>query len=484
MYTLACPSCGAPVNFRSAASVIAVCEYCQSTLLRDADTVKDIGKMSAVLEDYSPVQIGTSGRFNGDAFTVVGRIQLRYDAGFWNEWYLLFDDGGDGWWSDASGQHVITRPIATPPQAPAFAGIFPGYSHAHEGTVFTACDVRSARCVAGEGELPFRVGEGWVARVADFRADARFLSFDYSDDAVRLYSGCAVELAELSAQLLREPESIAETAGRLPGSPQALDCPSCGSPLAYRAGMATQLVCAACHAEVDCAGDKAVVLQKHSELAQKTFTLAPGDTAKIDGADWTLIGLTQKRERDSDEVTLWVEYLLFNAQRGFLWLIESDTGWERATVLNRWPKLDAKGRVELLGKPYRKLYDYGGEVVYAAGAFNWRVRLSDKVAIADYENGGVKLSSEQDANEISWTQSRKVAAAEVGRWFGKPITAKPSAQSADERTLGGAAKVLSIIYLFINLPMVFDSGFMGFVLIAVTLGLIWAPHWFPDLLDS
>ncbi len=97
MQTVSCPSCGAPVKFRSHASVMAVCEFCNASVLKDADSVKDIGKMSAVLEDFSPIQIGTSGAFGGINFTVVGRIQLRYPHGMWNEWYLLFDDGSNGW---------------------------------------------------------------------------------------------------------------------------------------------------------------------------------------------------------------------------------------------------------------------------------------------------------------------------------------------------------------------------------------------------
>jgi len=74
MQKVSCPSCGAEVSFRSAASVMAVCEYCHSTLLKDAESVKDIGKMSDVLEDYSPLQINTSGEYQGKHFTVVGRI--------------------------------------------------------------------------------------------------------------------------------------------------------------------------------------------------------------------------------------------------------------------------------------------------------------------------------------------------------------------------------------------------------------------------
>nr|WP_303678499.1 hypothetical protein [Ralstonia mannitolilytica] len=63
MFHANCPACGAPVELKSAAAVMAVCSFCKSTLLRDGETLSDIGKMSAVLEDYARVQIGTTGRY-------------------------------------------------------------------------------------------------------------------------------------------------------------------------------------------------------------------------------------------------------------------------------------------------------------------------------------------------------------------------------------------------------------------------------------
>ena len=38
-YTAPCPGCGAPVEFKSAQSIYAVCPYCQSTVVRDGDTL-------------------------------------------------------------------------------------------------------------------------------------------------------------------------------------------------------------------------------------------------------------------------------------------------------------------------------------------------------------------------------------------------------------------------------------------------------------
>jgi hypothetical protein len=48
-------------SFKSAASIFAVCEYCQSTLVRHDQALEDIGKMAALVEDRSPLQTGRRG---------------------------------------------------------------------------------------------------------------------------------------------------------------------------------------------------------------------------------------------------------------------------------------------------------------------------------------------------------------------------------------------------------------------------------------
>ena len=133
---------------------MAVCSYCQSTLLKDAESVKNIGKMSDLLEDYSPLQITSTGSFQGRNFSLVGRIQLRYEDGIWNEWHALFDDGSSGWMSDASGQYVFTIPeIVLAQDAPAFENIRGG-ELAIRGARFRlrhGIELRSARGTGAEG---------------------------------------------------------------------------------------------------------------------------------------------------------------------------------------------------------------------------------------------------------------------------------------------------------------------------------------------
>jgi len=94
--TAGCPSCGAPLRFRGATSIVAVCQFCKATLVRDGANLQDIGKQAELLEDHSPIRIGADGKHKGRGFTVVGRIQYRYGSDFWkwsNVWPRYFMRG-------------------------------------------------------------------------------------------------------------------------------------------------------------------------------------------------------------------------------------------------------------------------------------------------------------------------------------------------------------------------------------------------------
>ena len=75
--------------------------------------------MAALVEDRSPLQLGAEGSYRGVHFALIGRIQIKYSQGLWNEWYLLFDDMRTGWLSEAGGQYVLTFLQHVPDALPA-----------------------------------------------------------------------------------------------------------------------------------------------------------------------------------------------------------------------------------------------------------------------------------------------------------------------------------------------------------------------------
>lgn len=443
-----CPSCGAPVAVHSATAVTVVCPYCRSLLVRHDQSLRDSGRDSALFTDFSPLQIGTTGSIGHLHFTLIGRLQVHYDAGVWNEWYLLFDDGGTGWLSESGDLYVLLRPAPSPDNAPPFENIRAGDSILeYQDKRFVAADVRDITLprTAAEGELPYEWTNVRTNRVSDWRSEAYFLTLDYETFPPQAFLGYGVALEALALQNTRDDAQIIATAGALKGTRRAESCPNCGSPVEWIAGITPAIICPSCASTLAAEGDKAVLLEAGRLRAQqhKALTLSIGSVATIHGKPYTLIGALYKHELG--ESSGWTEYLLYNPQQGFLWLVETDDGqWSLSQTLNHWPRLNRA----LAPQGAQKLYDYRSEVRFAAGAFYWQVRHGDRSIHRDYQDGQYKLGAEIGAQEMSWSKSRDVKPAEIEQWFGISPRTLPKGKE-DNRPL---SYFMMAFFLMLNIP--------------------------------
>ena len=208
MTSVSCPSCAAPVRFACAQSLLAVCAYCRATLTRRDLDVERVGTMAALIEDPGPLQLGAEGVWSGSHFALVGRLQVRWQSGRWNEWYCVFDDGRAGRLGDAAGEYSVSFPATVPEPLPTWESLKPGARVSLGGIDYEVTDLREAEVVGGEGELPVRVDAGSRIASADLRTTtAGFATLDYGDGAApRLYTGEIVQLADLRLRGLREPD--------------------------------------------------------------------------------------------------------------------------------------------------------------------------------------------------------------------------------------------------------------------------------------
>jgi hypothetical protein len=193
------------VTFASAQSLLTVCGYCRASLIRRDLDVEQVGTMAALLEDASPLQLAAEGVWRGVHFAIVGRVQVRWEDGTWNEWYCVFDDGRGGWLGEAAAEYALSFPATVTEPLPAWERLRVGARVTLGAVTYEVTDVRRAKVVGGEGELPFAIDAGWETASADLRTPtARFATLDYSDATPRLYVGEVVELEDLGLRGLRE----------------------------------------------------------------------------------------------------------------------------------------------------------------------------------------------------------------------------------------------------------------------------------------
>jgi hypothetical protein len=185
-----CPNCGAPLVFRSAISVHTTCVYCQSMVVRHDMNLEAIGEAAELLDDMSPFQVGTMGKYGGVGFTLVGRIKVVYPKGTWSEWYALMDDGREGWLAEAQGNYMMTFEDKEWDGKGLGGKLYPPHPFDIKGKRFIVEDSKKVVYFGSEGELPFPFVPKEEATSIDLRADDdTFATISMSEHGNQLFLG-------------------------------------------------------------------------------------------------------------------------------------------------------------------------------------------------------------------------------------------------------------------------------------------------------
>ena len=429
IYRAPCPGCGAPVEFSSAQASYAVCEFCRSTVLRQGDVLQRKGSMAEVFEDYSPMRIGATGNMlregKPDVFTLVGRLQLKSDAGAWSEWVAAFSDGALGFLSEDNGQFVWSWPWqAEPPlirNGPYKATDWMlGAQKAFGGRNFTVTSVQKARLVSAQGQLAQLPEPGQPYWLVELRSeDGEVLSVDFSAQPPALSLGERVLLDDLKMQGLREGGSLKGEQGR------HFNCPKCAAVVPVRFSSTKSLSCPSCGSMIDLSqgmGKDLAYAEQHDPVRP---AIPLGSKGMLEGLQWQVVGFQHRmgQEADDDESFGWEEYLLFNQKAGFAFLVDSTDGWSMARVTTGVPKLSGnRSTAKYMRRQYQRESQYTAETTYALGEFYWPVQRGQKTRNVDYVSAGEKnkafLASETEKGETTWTHGTAVAATTLAMAFG------------------------------------------------------------------
>lgn len=462
-----CPNCGGPVEFASPASASTVCSYCRSTLLREGDQLRRIGQSAELFQDFSPLQLGAAGRFAGTGFVVVGRLQMAYADGGWNEWHVLFDANASeaprsGWLSEDNGQFVMSFEAPLQERAPAVESLTVGGLQMLAGTAWQVASKVNATLAAAEGELPHPPRMDSSFWVADLRStQGEVATLDYSDPAQPTWSvGRSVKLADLAMTGLRQ-DSTASVASR------TLPCPNCGASLEPRLDSTQSIVCHQCKSVVDIskgAGADLSAFQQNNGGEPQIPLGTTGSLALNGGTPkpWQVVGYMERvdlPESAEDEQTFWREYLLFNQTEGFAFLVDTEEGWSIVRPITGAPSKTGKDTVTYQDKPFKRRWSYSAKVTWVLGEFYWRVRREERALVRDYEwRNGARLellSAEQTGQEITWSHGRAVDAAEVQRAFSLSPDQMPALKRDVTSSSGSTGLLVKIVVGLLLLALLF-----------------------------
>lgn len=429
MLSASCPSCGAPIRFAHAVSVATVCERCRSTVVNDGAHLELAGQASVFPRDLSPIVLGARGKFEGRGFLVAGAVRKERERVRWNEWFLVFDDGSQGWLGEGNGELILfgSHERFTPPADVARAR--PSDKVKLQGRVWQVLENDTASVVAADGELPYGAIDGMPTRYLDLRqGDGRTAAtLDLGLEPPALFVGRLVALKDLALDRIRpftgwtDPELQAAMQGQPEvTATKSLVCPSCTAPLTLHSTGATSLTCRFCGAVtriVDAVPDRVVDRLAASKDWEPTLPL--GSRGKLDGIEWEVIGVMERYVVSYGQKYSWTEHFLFNPYRGYRWLAE-DHGTRHWNLIERLPDLPERKSSSIArhdGHGYRAFQAGEAHVARVMGEFTWEVHAGDVALTADYVDPPWMLSTEVERNEMVATLGRYVEALEIADAF-------------------------------------------------------------------
>jgi hypothetical protein len=184
-------------------------------------------------------------------------------------------------------------------------------------------------------------------------------------------------------------------------------------------------------------------------------TLALGTSGQLQGKTWQVVGFQHRmgtEPDDPDEQFGWSEYLLYNAQRGFQFLVDAEDGWSLVKPTTGSPVLGKTGQsATYLGATYKLQYGYKAETTYVAGEFYWPVERGHKSFNRDFAQGNNLLSQEETPKEITWSSGSKLKAETVAAAFGLKdhVAMLSRADATPSGELGWKGKVMIVLVILL-----------------------------------
>ena len=425
--------------------------------------VENIGKMAVLQEDGSPLQLGTRGEYKGVSFSVVGRIQLRFDYGIWNEWYLTFSDGRAGWLGEAQGNYTVSFQEETDQNLPEFEQLNVGKKLDLHRQQFQVQNVEHARCIAGQGELPFRVNAGYDAPVVDLLgAQGTFATLDYSEEKPLVFLGEYVEFDDLRFSNLRTFEGWSNSARP---KVKTFQCTKCGAPVTSRGMLQTLVaVCPSCGATIDLTDENLKVLKTFVAKTRVKPAIPLGTRGKFAEGEFEVIGFLQRFVTVEGVDYAWREYLLFNPYKGFRWLTEYNGHWCFIKSTRVKPSMLGNGALNFKGDTFQHFQSATAKVDYVLGEFYWRVEAGESCVVSDFVAPPRIFSVEKADADLNYSVGEYIEPENVSAAFAltTPLPGRIGVGAAQPSPyIEREAKIWTLALAFLVLAIAIQIGFVA-----------------------
>lgn len=189
--SVSCPSCGGTIEDTTAHTRSLACPQCGNWVYLGSNGWESAGLFEHAIDAPSMFQLGKSGQLMQRTFVVTGRVRLSYGGGegFWDEWWLEFDDGNHQWLEEDDGTYRMHEPVDVSSDASSLAeplaGASVGGNLVIDGESWFVSERLEATVAGVQGSLPVAIVPGENVVCIDVMGSGNKMSIEASDNEVQ-----------------------------------------------------------------------------------------------------------------------------------------------------------------------------------------------------------------------------------------------------------------------------------------------------------
>ncbi len=491
--TVTCPACGGSLDVATAAARVAACPYCSNVMVVNEAAIRALGKMALLAETPSCLAVGWPARCQGREIQVLGRLQFRYSAGIWDEWWIRFeDDGSYAWISQDEDEYTLEKPLEAKLHVKQLASIQPGDRVKVSGMTLWVTEIDQAKIVGLQGELPLHAAPQATMRYLDLTDNKHHVTIEtFSDGSYYVFLGehlprnaLVSEWSEAEGQakhpypppLAKQPgDDFAPVVRAREGlHPQAIQCLSCGGSLELRDAEGSALViCGYCGSALNLSLPGKPQLLRMAKQKKRKFPIQVGDRFQHRGVAYTVLGILRYKQREEGVDYHWTAFQLHHPEKGYAFLELENGHWLFFTSLKHAPTKDPRklrrgNHITFEGQRYR-VFERGSCVVdYVEGELSWVARLGDRLEFMDAVRPPFLISAEWSKTEMEWSLGEYLTREQVAKGLSIPARklpgprgvapAQPFARSSSRRLAMKAGAIVGSLLLMLAFFAVCRSG--------------------------
>ena len=181
-----CPSCGVSIEGASAHTRSMSCPHCGNWVYFGSNGWESAGLFKHAIDAPSMLQLGKSGALSGRNFTVRGRVRLSYSDGFWDEWWLEFEDADHQWLEEDDGVYRLHENVEIEPGQEHLKDAGVGGNVSFDGTDWFVTERVDAQVAGVEGSLPVAITPGKQVVCIDVMGNGTKMSIEAAEKEVQV----------------------------------------------------------------------------------------------------------------------------------------------------------------------------------------------------------------------------------------------------------------------------------------------------------